>query len=355
MCVQFIENTCMRLDSSFLACCLQAEGSPPVRTQVEGKVIKLLVKYMYIHGLGCPTTDVGMPFLCAGTCEPSPLHWDTLCVDARRHILAKLTLRQLASVAPTCREFQQEFCHFSAKERGRLISVAEETFGKVPFSGFVRVFQRRMRDRATFPNVLPYCRNRLVIDAHGEIVVLAQEEVRRRFVSDECLLTISKFHHNYPIFGSLYQKGSRSGKGANIELHVSGPSDAAQFEVHVNREAAGVAVGVILSIFTGNAEAMPMHWHYALHSVILRIEDPRGNAPRWLRPLYPLCGAAEKKEAEDLVAPLRLLAASVKWYMPGEDLPRSYPAKEMLKKHPLPQIGTYPLAHLRLEWHAWWS
>ncbi len=277
-------------------------------------------------------------------------------MDARRHVLGKLAFRELASVAPTCREFQEELCHSLAKERARLIRLAEDTFGKVMFCAFVRAFQNCMRDPAAYPNLLLYGRNRVVVNVDGELVFTMAEEVGRRFVDDECLLVLGndRCEHTYPMFGWLLQKGSRGGNGAEINMSVlmPGRTDVSQFHVRVDREAAAVAVGVILSIFTGNAEATPTHWHFPLHTLILHVSDPRGKQRGWFSPLY---GAAEKKEAKDLVVPLRLLAASCRCYMPGAGSLRSYPAKRILERYPLPKLGTYPLAHLRLVWTAWWS
>ncbi len=94
-----------------------------------------------------------MGVICSGNCETSPLQWGTQCADIRQLILSKMSFHDLASTAPTCREFHEEFVRCVQNEQARLISSGEQLYGKKEFSGFVKAFRRVMRDVNAYPGM----------------------------------------------------------------------------------------------------------------------------------------------------------------------------------------------------------
>jgi hypothetical protein len=109
-----------------------------------------------------------------------PGEWESLCPDVRPLILSKLSLRDLASAAPTCREFQRENRSRLAEEWARLIAVGEQTYGKTVFSAFVQAVRQLMASKDALPGLSPTGCNILYVNAAGDTALLTCAEVYHR-------------------------------------------------------------------------------------------------------------------------------------------------------------------------------
>jgi hypothetical protein len=261
---------------------------------------------------------------CSGKLEAPPGQWDDLCADVRPLILGSLSLRGLASAAPTCREFRQAFLARMQEERARLISVGEELYGKKVFTGFVKAFRRLLRrDFDAYPG---FCcgDNILLINADGEAAVVTGEEWKTRLATG-FPPWISRIDFNGGLMASLGTglfASPQTCSAVNVDVQTT-REGAIQWDVVAltfgvcNREA---AVGFLLASCDGNSEDPPAPWHSPFSVVTLdmwELEDDAG-----------------KRVAEDIVGPLRFLAESVSYGKPvchalqsskGEDSSRGYP------------------------------
>jgi hypothetical protein len=199
---------------------------------------------------GCASTDVVM-LLGAGRWGAPRLRWDDLCADVRPLVLRNLSLRELARVALTCREFHQEFSRRLAEERARLISIRERTLGEKMFTGFVTAFRHLMSDKDAYPALeFGEC---LSIDADGMIEYPVSEDVcERSFGVPRGVprVHIMRFGPNW------FHAQLVGGKPGILEFVVKitlkelkkGPME---LWVEVNGEGAAVAAGFLLATCTG--------------------------------------------------------------------------------------------------------
>jgi hypothetical protein len=242
----------------------------------------------------------------AGTCEAPPLGWEALCPDVTAIILSSLSLRDLAFLAPTCREMRKEFRSRIPVERARLISDGEDFLGKEMFSGFVRTFQRCMR-RSVYVPVLngrpgEKC---LIINKAGEDHVAPYTPISSRPESERCIIH-RPWDPNQLLKAELKCKPPGSGAFAIMEITVRKVSKGqeVQVEVRLHKGTAVAQVALLLAIFSPRSGVTPAaprrFWGRPLNTLLLRFGGP------W--------GVAGKADAEDLVGPLRSLAGSCLCY-----------------------------------------
>ncbi len=221
--------------------------------------------------------------------------WEALCPDVRGLILSKLSLRELAHAAPTCREMRKEFGTRSAAERVRLISAGEEFLGKEMFSGCVRAFQSCMQSsEASLTLPAP---EHLFIDAEGELHIGSLNQVLlKRGGANFCLFRMSGACWSYWWDSHRMRELQETQGSAVIWIDVGRVrhGQEMQVEAHIPKHAAAATMGLLLAICGGHAEAVPTLWERPLNTVALNL---RGD---W--------GVGGMADAEDLVGPLRSLA-----------------------------------------------
>jgi hypothetical protein len=257
--------------------------------------------------------------------EAPPCQWDDLCADVRPLILGNLSPRELASAAPTCREFRHAFLARMQEERARLMSVGEQLYGKKVFTGFVEAFRRLMRDPRAYPSLRSYG-NILLFDASGEARIVTAVEERERRETGSRIPCIKKTFFPGGFRGKLWTGPSGSQGSAEIEVDFwRGPKGGVQWDIDVmtgGAHAREAAVGFVLAVCEGNPEDLPVCEHSPFMRVTLGLWEVE----------------ADTRFNEDLVGPLRFLAESV--------------AYNKLVSHALPgpkgeETGqAYPLGHL---------
>jgi hypothetical protein len=243
---------------------------------------------------------------CPGKRE-HPLHqWDDLCADVRPVILGKLSPREIASVAPTCREFRKAFLASMQAERARLISVGEQLYGDKMFTGFVDAFRRLLRrDFEAYPGFVPFGQNILLLNADGGADVVTWEEWVT--IRATCFLSwIKRTSRPGGLTGGLWTDLPGSGDSVEIDVNVyPTPEEAVQLSFQVitgGARAREAAMGFVLAICEGNPEDVPVARHGLFNRVTLD--------------LGVLEGDTGKRLAEDLVGPLRFLAEYVSYNKP---------------------------------------
>jgi hypothetical protein len=202
--------------------------------------------------------------LCPGIGEELPGDWEALCADVRPIILNKLPLRDLASAASTCREFQGAFRSRLVEEWARLISVGEETYGKHRLSSFAKAVGQLMVSRDGYPGLSPEAHNMLVINAAGEAELLTRGQLqeRQRVGQDVLVSYIHLYHRPSPrMFARLWRVlpgGGRVREDANIGLVLFYKREGgAELRVLVNSDAHEAAMGLLLAMCGGNPVAVP--------------------------------------------------------------------------------------------------
>jgi hypothetical protein len=106
--------------------------------------------------------------------------WEPLCVDARQLVLSKLSLRELARTARTCKEFRQASLTRAAEERAKLIALGKETYGQGVFSCMVRALQASLLGLDACPGLAITGGPLAFINADGIVDILNQEEAAER-------------------------------------------------------------------------------------------------------------------------------------------------------------------------------
>jgi hypothetical protein len=256
----------------------------------------------------------------------------------RELILSKLSLRELAFTAPTCREFRAALPSRLAEEREALVSAGEETYGKEMFHGFVRAIQVCMRNADGYPGLLIGCNNCLVINATGACELVDETEAYRRRYADARANGIHRMCATQPVCAHLFRKfpgeGRHPAKFAYILVRVFRSHNQ---QVHVqaafNKVAAAAAMGLVLALCAGSHKTSPAWLGSQVDAVTLKFEG--------------IWAIAQREEAEDLVGPLRSLAESftcLKLLPPPHCLP-SFEGRELRED--------CPLGHLRVEWCGW--
>jgi hypothetical protein len=278
-----------------------------------------------------PETTVNVLLYLAGELEALPDLWETLCSDIRQLILSKLSLRELASIAPACRDFHGKFLRRTAEERARLVSVGEDTYGKERFSGLVRAFQQFMLSWEPYPD-LRFGKNCLVINASGEVELVTKEEAGKRHAADGRLLCISrsvggKTKCKYHFDVELLQQLPGSGKAADVSIHAmkSRKGKRMVLKVVVHEEVVEEAMGFLVALCTTFPTDQPCP------STAITLQFPG------------MWGAPAKRQLEDLVEPFRLPAESYEWYRDMCSEPHPFAIKDA-EQAP-------PLGHLQLIWY----
>jgi hypothetical protein len=234
--------------------------------------------------------DINTCFLCTGQSEDSPLSSETLCRDVRERVVSKLSLREHASVAPACREFQQQLLTRVGKERAACMSTAEETFGKGLFWGFVTAVQRVM---CGLGPSLQNRRDRLVIDAAGGSELITENEKDKWRSPDGHFASLRRWGHAWVFQAVLLQELPGSGGYAAMVMDFF-KDDKGNVELlfEFDEVAAEAATGVLLAICTGNPEATPAHWQSPLKQITLtRTGELGGWWPHYAVLQYGCAGA----------------------------------------------------------------
>jgi hypothetical protein len=236
-----------------------------------------------------------MPFRSAGTRTSPHVGWEKLCHDASQLVLGKLSLRELACSAPTCREFREAYQSRLTEERGRRRSVAEETFGKERLASFATAFQGLISG-TSHEGLRSEGENILVINESGQTNLLNKQEAREMPIGDGRIIHIRNISDVLQQASVLWGKLPGSGKIARITIYVVKRSSGIRFLVTVSRGAGAAAAGLMLSICTRSPADMPATWQSPCNETVIWLEGP------W--------GVAGRKRARDLVGPLRPLAES---------------------------------------------
>ncbi len=259
----------------------------------------------------------------AGRCDAPLFQWDALPDDLLRLVLDKLSLCDLTSLAPTCREFRDKFRGRCAEERARLISVGEEAFGKAMFCAFVTAFRDMMMGSEGDACMGLHPDNCLLITPAGKAQIRTKDEAMEGIhVTPGGLLRVHPEWMGNLLYADLVQVIPGHLLWMQMRVRTTATGDLG-LTVVVNHAAAAAAVGVLLAICTGDPKAMPSCWRNPLNTVTLST-----------------CGVA-KGEAEDLIGPLRPLAESFACSSPA-DASFVTPSEGI-------QIGaSHPLGHLRL-------
>jgi hypothetical protein len=222
---------------------------------------------------------------CAGRCV---FQWEPLCLDLRQLVLAKLSVRDLACAALTCREFREAYVCKVAQEQANLIAIGKEICGRRLFSSVVTAFQCAMGGLD------------LVWEKAGDVWIGADGEV----VPEKVARRRSRARHGRRI--ALIRKGV----GCNplsVVICLNPPRwYGLQFEMYRYFETCvglkadlstkkGVAgMAVLVAICAGNAEGPRPH----LQSYVT-VDVAVGGVSH---------GSAKGRRLEDLIAPLLSLS-----------------------------------------------
>jgi hypothetical protein len=268
-----------------------------------------------------------MPFRSAERRKASPVGWEKLCPDVRPLVLRNLSVREMACAAPTCREFWEAYQNRSMEEPGRLRLVAEETFGKKRLAGFVTACHGLM-STMSHEGLLPRAENMLVINDSGHSNILTMKEAREAPVGDGRIIHIQNWGRAFPLSAVLWGKLPGSGKVARILIQLHNWGSGLKITASISEEADPAAVGLMLSICSGNPADLATPWQSPLQGTVLLFEGSRS--------------VVERREVEDLVRPLTALAAS---YELDDDSPVCY--THCSSAGSLTQ-GVQPLGHLQI-------
>jgi hypothetical protein len=263
----------------------------------------------------------------AGTLEVPPHSWETVCLDVKRLILGKLSLRELACAGCTCKEIRGELRSRLAEEYARLLAVGEDTYGKEMFQGFARAFQQSLRRWDYYKSSMPPSQQGLIITAYGNTkLVTDMEACRLRFAEDR--LYRIKDHSYYSFHAQLWRQLPGDTKIADIDIEARRESEGktTHLNVLINQVAGEAAMGLLLAICTEMAAGQ----HHPFTTTTLCLTG--------------VWGPAGKGEAEELVGPLRLLAESFTYYPCASLLSGSLDVRKVKEAH--------PLGHVRLFWHS---
>jgi hypothetical protein len=244
-------------------------------------------------------------------------------------ILSKLSLRELARAAPTCREMRQEFLTRLVAERARLVSAGEDMLGKEMFTGFVKAFQTCMRGIDAFPGLGRPERKVLIINKAGECHFAPYTQMLER-QGHYCLFQEFRMGSQYfDVRIKCTPLGSREFVGLRIHVRKVSKDQEVWFDVHTYQGTAAVAMALLLAIFFPASgvtpEATPTFWGRPLNTLRLYFHGLRG--------------AAGKAEAEDLVGPLRSLARSFTFFDPHPRYLR--PGRKRGPAHPFARLVVF--------------
>ncbi len=253
----------------------------------------------------------------AGQSETAQGEWNALNTDVRQLILGKLSLDESAMAAQTCHEFLDAYRRRSAVERAALISAGEKEYGKDLFWGFVRAFQRTMWALDPVPAAdFEKGSNTLIVDSSGEARLVTGDELCKSLDAGSIGAYVQKSRPfrggDCGVYGLMDQRNHR-GTG-----YVDGPVSITLFNLPGERlrlravcweheaNEATLACALLLAICTGGPEALPPRWESPLNVIDVHFLG------------LPM-GAAGKREAQLLIAPLRSLHKFFMPNMPGDD------------------------------------
>jgi hypothetical protein len=107
----------------------------------------LTISQLYTHAHNRLILCVG-----PGRCDAPPFDWETLCGDLKQLVVAKLSLRDLACAACSCRHFRAAYLDRAAEERANLIALVKGA-GKPVFSAFTTRLREAMSGSPSIPNL----------------------------------------------------------------------------------------------------------------------------------------------------------------------------------------------------------
>jgi hypothetical protein len=184
--------------------------------------------------------------------------WEALSRNVRGHILDKLPLRELASAAPTCREFQRAFLRRMQEERARVTSAGETTYGKRAFLGLVQGLQRLMRNPHAFPDLRRQNANVLVITPDGQAEITTWKELRTR-EDAERHLTITREYDGASFVVQLWRRLPESGDVAGVRFDTEEKFEGGmEWRVYAtgSKEANEAAISLMLALHVDTLDAI---------------------------------------------------------------------------------------------------
>jgi hypothetical protein len=213
----------------------------------------------------------------------------------------------------------------AAEQRARLVAAAARTYGKQMFQGFLETFQDLLR-RWILQNSVT-CDTGLIIRATGRAERGNDSEATHKRFTEDRLYRI-KDRDRYCFEAQLWRVVPGEGQIADIDLKVRRNSlgPIMHLDVLVSRAAGKAAMGLLSAVCTG---------------IIAGLYRPFTTTTIRLTGMW---GPAGKREAEDLVGPLRLLAESFTYYQCVSLVPAAFDALKVK--------GYHPLGHVRLFWHS---
>jgi hypothetical protein len=234
--------------------------------------------------------------------------WETLCLDMTRLILGKLSFRDVARAAATCRELRRGFHDRSREEQQRLISIAEDIFGKDELQGFVRALNHLMSNEDAYRSLQSSKGKWLAIDAAGGSNLVTQGDMARMRKANGRLLNICK-PSSGPLKADLIRNPSPGQDSAHIQVFAYVLSSrVVHLVVRPNKKETTASIGLLLALCAENPEASPASWRFPLSTTTFRLKGC------W--------GSDAVREVMESVRRLRSLAESFRCY---KSLPRVMP------------------------------
>lgn len=238
--------------------------------------------------------------------QSPPVAWDALCEDVRGIVLTKLTLRDLARAAGTCREFYAACLTRTAQERDILTAAGNNAFGKPLMSAMVAALtfsvlglNRLALICDTAGRVLDRFADFFIISNAGEVNVATAERLRTVWSgSYEGCYCLLKTPSNTPSITAFLRRRP-IGIYLNLDFGRWKQEDHLVVRVLVDREMVEAALALLIAIFRGSSQGVLTP--YASPPVVeFTIEDPPGGPPGL-------------QDAKDLAAPLMPLVQSMRF------------------------------------------
>ncbi len=142
------------------------------------------------------------------------------------------------------------------------MSVAEDTFGKGIFCGFVTAVQRRLCDKRP---TLQSDNNLFIIKADGELEPVTEEEKDRRWNTNGQVaymrVHLQRWDNRFVVMAYILHNLPESGRTATVGVDAfKDGAGKLDLRVELGEVSAEAAAGLMLAICMGNPEATPAHW-----------------------------------------------------------------------------------------------
>jgi hypothetical protein len=175
------------------------------------------------------------------------------------------------------------------------MSLADETFGKGIFCGFVTAVQRMLCDkRPTLQNG----DNLFIIKADGGLEAVTGKEKKERWHANGHVaymrIQVRSRDNRCMVHAYILQKFPESGRTARIGLDIYENGGKLHLCARFDEFSADAVAGLMLAICTGNPDAMPAHWHIPLKwiSIYRRTAESGPGLPAYSVLHHKCAGAA---------------------------------------------------------------